>query len=393
MIRFVHPSNCISDKYDPERSAAMETATLLLFILGLVLLLGGAEVLVRGASRVAAAAGLSPLVIGLTVVAFGTSAPEVTVSLLSALKGEGDLAFGNVVGSNIFNILFILGLCAAITPLIVAQQLVRIDVPIMIAIGFLLVFLATDGTIGRLDGVLLFVGLIGYVFFLIRQARKEPPEIEQEYAAEFSLPPSTKSGRVAWNVALIVFGLALLILGSRWVIDGAVSLARAIGVSELIIGLTVVAAGTSLPEVATSVIAAIRGERDIAVGNVVGSNIFNIFGVLGLAGMAAPQGIAVSPAAMRFDVPVMLATSVAALPIFFTGYRIARWEGFLFLGYYVAYTTFLFLDAVQHDALPAFSGIMGFFVLPLTALTLIIVAVRSWRATRTDRRNPPTRPC
>lgn len=366
----------------------MEIETLLKFILGLVLLLGGAEVLVRGASRVAAAVGLSPLVIGLTVVAFGTSAPEITVSVISALKGEGDLAFGNVVGSNIFNILFILGLSAMITPLVVAQQLVRIDVPVMIAVSLLMFLMAVDGTIGRLDGGLLFAGLIGYVVFLIRQARREPPEIEREYAAEFAVPPSKEPGRVAWNIALVIFGLALLILGSGWVVAGAVSVAQALGVSELVIGLTIVAAGTSLPEVATSVVAAIRGERDIAVGNVVGSNIFNILGVLGIAGIAAPQGISVSPAAIRFDVPVMIATAAAALPIFFTGYRIARWEGFLFLGYYIAYTTYVILQASEHDALPAFSGVMGFFVLPLTAVTLIVVALRSRKVMQTE---PPMR--
>jgi cation:H+ antiporter len=363
----------------------METATLLMFILGLGLLVLGAETLVRGASRGAAAAGISPLVIGLTVVAFGTSAPELTVSVISALQGQADLAFGNVIGSNIFNVLFILGLSAVITPLIVAQQLVRIDVPIMVGVGLFMVFLAADGAIGRLEGGLLFSGLIGYTIFSIRQARKEAPEIKQEYAAEFGLPPAAKPNQIAWSVALVIAGLALLILGSRWVVAGAVSVAQAIGVSELIIGLTIVAAGTSLPEVATSVVAAVRGERDIAVGNVVGSNIFNVLGVLGIAGLAAPQGIPISPAAMRFDVPVMIAASVAALPIFFTGYRIARWEGFLFLAYYAAYTAFLILDAMEHDALPGFSRTMGFFVLPLTLLTLIIVTTRSWRTAHTGK--------
>ncbi|NKE71753.1 calcium/sodium antiporter [Candidatus Manganitrophus noduliformans] len=366
----------------------MEITLLLKFILGLVLLLGGAEVLVRGASRVAAAVGLSPLVIGLTVVAFGTSAPEITVSVISALNGEGDLAFGNVIGSNIFNILFILGLSAAITPLVVAQQMVRIDVPVMIGVSFLIVLLAVDGTIDRLEGGLLFAGLIGYLVFSIRQSRREPPEIEREYAAEFAPPSWKASGAVAWNIALVIFGLALLILGSRWVVAGAISVAQAVGVSELVIGLTIVAAGTSLPEVATSVVAAVRGERDIAVGNVVGSNIFNLLGVLGMAGIVAPQGLSVSPAAMNFDFPVMLATAAAALPIFFTGYRIARWEGFLFLGYYIAYTAYLTLKASEHDALPAFSGVMQLFVLPLTIVTLILIALRSWFATRKDKRTP-----
>ncbi|MFY9269616.1 MAG: calcium/sodium antiporter, partial [Candidatus Manganitrophaceae bacterium] len=337
---------------------------------------------------VAAAIGISPLVIGLTVVAFGTSAPELTVSVMSALKGQGDLAFGNVVGSNIFNILFILGISAVITPLVVAQQFVRIDVPIMIGVSLLVAGLALDGMIGRLDGGLLFAGLVGYTLMTIRQAGKESPEVKEEYAAALGRPSNGRgngaatrgTGGVAWNIALIVIGLALLILGSRWMVDGAVAVARAIGVNELIIGLTIVAAGTSLPEVATSIMAAVRGERDIAVGNIVGSNIFNILGVLGLAGIVAPQGIPVSPIAMNFDVPIMIAVAVACLPIFFTGHLIARWEGLLFLGYYAAYTAFLILNASKHDALPAFSGVMQLFVLPLTAITLIVVAVRSRRA-------------
>ncbi|NKE71752.1 calcium/sodium antiporter [Candidatus Manganitrophus noduliformans] len=353
----------------------MEVFVLLGFVAGIVLLLAGAEFLVRGASRIASALGLPPVMIGLTVVAIGTGAPEITVSVASAWIGRGDLAVGNIVGSNIMNILFVLGASAAITPLVVARRLVRIDVPIMIGVSLLLVLLAIDGRIGRMDGALLFAGLIGYMIFLIRQVRGEPEPIDAPYS-----PPAGRAGRMGWQILRVLLGLALLITGSRWMIGGAVSLARAIGVSELVIGLTIVAVGTSLPEAATSLMAAIRGRREIAVGNVIGSNIFNILGVVGIAGVAAPRGIAVSPAAMNFDFPVMLAAAAAALPIFFTGYRIARWEGFLFLGHYIAYTAYLILKASEHDALPAFSGVMQLFVLPLTAVTLIVVVVRGWRA-------------
>ncbi len=181
-------------------------------------------------------------------------------------------------------------------------------------------------------------------------------------------------------MALIAGGLALLVLGSRWLVEGAVALAQVLGVSELVIGLTVIAAGTSLPEVATSVVASIRGERDIAVGNVIGSCLFNVLAVLGLSSVFSADGILVAAAALRFDIPVMIAVSVACLPIFFTGYQIARWEGALFLAYFAGYTLYLILGAGQHDALPAFSAVMGMFVLPLTAVTLAVLAIRAHRA-------------
>ncbi len=353
----------------------------LLLAAGLALLVVGAEALVRGASRLAAAFGIAPLVIGLTVVAYGTSAPEMAVSIMSAYKGEADLAFGNVVGSNIFNVLLILGASALVVPLVVAQQLVRLDVPLMIALSFLVAILGWDGSIGRIDGLLLAAGAVAYTVFLIRQSRREKnATIEAEYDEAFGDHEKPTMLRHVANVAFIAAGLALLILGSRFLVRGAVSIAESLGVSELVIGLTIVAAGTSLPEVATSLIAAFRGERDIAVGNVVGSNIFNILLVLGVAGSVSPSGIPVAAAALRFDLPVMIAVAVACLPVFFTGHVISRWEGAVFLGYYAAYTAYLVLDATEHDALPAYSAVMGWFVIPLTALTLAVVVYREWRA-------------
>jgi cation:H+ antiporter len=347
---------------------------------GLVLLILGAEMVVRGASRLAAAVGISPLIVGLTVVAFGTSAPELAVSLQSALAGQADIALGNVVGSNIFNILVILGLSAAVAPLVVAQQLVRLDVLLMIGASVLVLVLGLDGRISRLEGGLMFAGLVIYILFLIRKSRQESPEIKDEYQKEFGLERS--SGLTAWliNVGLVAGGLGMLVLGSRWLVDGSVSLARAFGLSQLIIGLTVIAAGTSLPEVATSVIAVTRGERDIAAGNAVGSSIFNILSVLGLTSLAAANGVPVPAPALTFDIPVMIAVAVAALPVFFTGNVIARWEGWLFLGYYAIYTTYLVLDATEHDVLPAFSTVMLAFVVPLTVLTLLVLMVRDIRA-------------
>lgn len=358
--------------------------TTLLFLLGLVLLVAGAEALVRGASKLAATAGISPLIIGLTVVAYGTSAPEMAVSTASALADQTDIAMGNVVGSNIFNVLFILGLSALITPLVVAQQLVRLDVPLMIGVSVLALLLGLDGGIGRLDGIFLLVGIITYTVFLIRQSRKESRQVQEEYAKEYGEVEKPPPGHWVIDVGLILAGLAMLVVGSRWLVDGAVVIAEHLGVSELVIGLTIVAAGTSLPEVATSVVASLRGERDIAVGNVVGSNIFNLLAVLGVAGIVAPAGVAISPAVMRFDIPVMIAVALACLPIFFTGNLIARWEGGLFLGYYAAYTLYVVLAATSHESLGAFQTAMLWFVLPLTALTLGVVSVREHRRQRRE---------
>ena len=369
----------------------MDTTTLVLFAAGLLLLIGGAEALVRGGTGLAAASGLSPLVIGLTIVAFGTSAPELAVSIQSSLAGQGDLALGNAVGSNIFNVLFILGLSALITPLVVAQQLVRWDVPLMIGVSCLLLVLGLDGALSRVDGGLLCGGLVAYTGLAVWQSRREGAAVQAEYATEYGPRAPETSGRLIVQVALILGGLAALVLGARWLVAGAVMLARAWGLSELIIGLTIVAAGTSLPEVAASVIASLRGERDIAVGNVVGSNIFNILGVLGLSGLVAPHGVVVSAAALRFDLPVMLAVALACLPIFLTGRLIARWEGALFLGYYVAYTLYVVLAAVGHHSAATLSAVMLLFVLPLTGLTLAFVGLRALSSARRQAVTLPVR--
>ncbi len=353
--------------------------TFLLFFGGLALLIVGAEALVRGASRLAARLGISPLVVGLTVVALGTSSPELAVALKAALSGQASIAVGNVIGSNIFNVLFILGLSAVVVPLVVSRQLVRLDVPLLIVLSVLVLVFALDGRFGRLDGIVFLIGLVLYTGFLILQSRKE-----HSAPTDTSTPESNRAASLQFltNLALTVAGLGLLILGSRWLVDSAIAFAHYLGISELVIGLTIVAGGTSLPEVVTSVIAAMRGERDIAVGNVVGSNIFNIMAVLGLTSIIAPGGIPVMPAVIGFDIPIMIAVAFACLPIFFTGHRISRLEGALFLGYYGAYTLYLILAASHHDALPLFSAVMLFFVIPLTILTLGVVALRELRRPR-----------
>lgn len=350
---------------------------------GLILLVIGADVLVRGASLLAARFGISPLIIGLTVVAFGTSAPEMAVSTQSAFLGQGDIAIGNVIGSNIFNVLFILGMSALITPLIVSRQLVRLDVPIMIVAGFLAWFLAMDGSYSRLDGLILFTCIIVYTGYLIISSLKAAKagqilDIADEHRA--AVTPQRFASLI--NVAYILIGLGLLVGGSNLLVSGAVSLAQALGLSELVIGLTIIAIGTSLPELATSLIAAWKGERDIAVGNIVGSNLFNLLAVLGLAGLVSPENIAVASNAIAFDFPVMLAVLVACLPIFFTGYRINRWEGALFLGYYIAYTLYLIMYSSGNDFATTFAHAIIGYAAPLTAITLAVIAARAWRIQR-----------
>jgi len=354
--------------------------TLLIFSAGLALLIVGAEALVRGASRIALMLGVSPLIIGLTVVAFGTSAPELAVSVKAAMSQQSEIALGNVVGSNVFNVLFILGVSALVTPLVVSRQLVRLDVPVMIAVSVGLLIVSMDGELGRFDGLVLISGLGVYLWFLASQSRKERRE-QREESGETRTVDRTSGGWLIDSL-LVVGGLAMLILGSRWLVDSAVSIAQALGVSELVIGLTVVAAGTSLPEVVTSVIASLRGERDIAVGNVVGSNIFNIMAVLGVSCIVAPEGLSVPSAVIGFDLPIMIVVAFACLPIFFTGGVISRWEGGLLLGYYVAYTTYLILAASHHDAQPEFTGFMLYFAIPLTLVTLIVIAALEVRKQR-----------
>jgi cation:H+ antiporter len=327
----------------------MDILTVVLFLIGLVLLVVGAEALVRGASRIAATVGISPLVIGLTVVAFGTSAPELAVSVSSAYAGAADVAVGNVVGSNIFNILVILGISAAIVPLVVSRQLIRFDVPLMIGISVVMFVLALDGRIGRVDGLIFFAGILTYIAWAIISSRRANQALIAEMGDDYVQRASSPKELVR-DIVLVVGGLGLLVLGSDWFVDGAVTFAELLGVSDLVIGLTLVAAGTSMPELATSIIAAVRGERDIAVGNAVGSNIFNILSVLGLTAIVAPQGIPVADQALRVDIPIMLAVAVICLPSFFTGRLIARWEGLVFVGLYVAYAYYLYINATNPQA-------------------------------------------
>ena len=353
--------------------------TAVLILAGLVLLFAGGELLVRGASRLAAAAGISPLMVGLTVVAFATSAPELAVTLQSSAGGRADLVIGNVIGSNISNVLLILGASALVAPLFVQQKLIRIDVPIMIGVSALVMAIGQDGRVGPFEGLILIVLLVAYLVLTVLISRHETKAVLREYVAVYGTNRAAAIRHWLVNVGLVVFGVGLLVLGAQWLVEGAVTLASWFGLSELIVGLTIVAVGTSLPEFATSVIAAARGERDIAVGNVVGSNIFNLLFVLGLTASVSPTGVTVAPPVLAFDLPVLVGVAVACLPVFFRGHQIARWEGALFIGYYAAYVAYLFLNATHHASIDVFNVVMLWFVIPLTVVTLIVITIREVR--------------
>lgn len=307
------------------------TAQLLLILLSLVILTVGADLLVRGAGSLALRFGVSPLVVGLTVVAFGTSAPELVVSVKAAWQQQGDISAGNVIGSNIFNIGMILGLAALISPMKVQLQLLKFDAPIMVLTSLLLVGVLWDRQVERWEGILLFLGILAYVVINVRFSRKHHTKaIDREF--EDGVPHQTKSPWI--DALLVVGGLALLVLGSRILVHNAVAMARGLGVTEAVIGLTIVAAGTSMPELATSVVAAIKKEADIAIGNIVGSNIFNILAIVGISGIFSPFA---TPGIQNFDLICMTAFALVLAPMLITGGKLVRWEGAVLLGGFAAY--------------------------------------------------------
>lgn len=398
----------------------MTLLTIFLLLGGFILLVAGGEALVRGASSLGKTVGLSSLIIGLTVVSSATSAPELAVSLGAALDGAPGLAVGNVVGSNIANILFVMGLTAIFGALMVKVQLIKADIPIMIGLSVIALLVSLDGNISTLEGSVLLGLLIIYLVVTIvlarRQTQREQSQTQREQSADAQekghndddgqpsaeADSSTKSSPVKptrsvrtskrrstlIDLVLLIVGIALLVAGAQMLVSASTTIAQALGVSDLIIGLTIVAIGTSLPELATSVIAALRGERDMAVGNLVGSNIFNIGAVLGLTAIISPSGVDVASAAVNFDLPVMIATALVLLPLAFTAFAIGRWEGVALVAFYAAYVIYLVLDAAGHSALQPFNAAMLWFVLPITGLWLAalvgyeIGVLRSRRAAR-----------
>jgi cation:H+ antiporter len=321
--------------------------TTFLIIGGLVCLAVGGEMLVRGASRLATIFGIPSIIIGLTIVAFGTSTPELAVSVDAALGGNANIALSNVVGSNIFNILFILGVSSLILPLMVHAQVIKREAPIMLLVALILYGLALNGVISRMEGVLLFLGIIAYSIWLVMEAVRNKSANEglaKQSEEAFGLHDK-KIRTMGISIGFVVIGLGVVMLGADWMVEGAVQLAKQLGISDTVIGLTIVAAGTSLPEVVASLIATIKGERDIAIGNVVGSNIYNVLAIVGISASLAPGGLSVSEELLRFDFLFMLAVTAVACVFLWTGKTLSRWEGVAFLLSYALYTGYLVVQA------------------------------------------------
>ena len=351
--------------------------TLAALVVGLVCLVAGAELLVRGAAAIAARLGIAPVIIGLTVVAFGTSAPELAVSVSAGYSGAGDVSFGNVAGSNIVNILLILGGSAVIGALAVSQRIIRLDIPLLLGASLLALVLALDNEIGRIDGVILFAGIVTYTWWLIRAGRKEGADVLEEYDdAVDQLEVEILDKPLPVQVGLVVVGLGILVAGSQFLVGSATDIAEALGVSDLVIGLTVVAIGTSLPELATSFLASLRGQRDIAVGNVVGSNLFNLMCVLGLTGIVSPDPIPVADSSLQVDFPVMLAATIVLLPIIWKGFEIRRWEGLVLVAFYAVYVTSLILESGDNDAVNVVRSV-ALVVVPLVLLGFTVAAMQA----------------
>jgi cation:H+ antiporter len=308
----------------------------LYIIAGIVGLYVGAEVLVRGSSSLAIGFGISPLVVGLTIVAFATSSPELVVSIKAAIEGNPGIVVGNVVGSNICNIALILGVAALISPMQVRTQVIKREIPLMIIITVIFLLVLIDGSISRWEGAMFVIGIIAYILLSYLYVKKDKDDVE--IVKEFEEGIRIKPYKIWQSVLLIVVGLGLLIIGSNLFVDGAIEAAVKFGVSQAVIGLTIVALGTSLPELVTSIVASFKNENDIAIGNAVGSNIFNILSILGISSLINPisnSGITI------IDLSIMMFFTVIILPLCKSGFKIRRWEGAILFGGYIVYMIYL----------------------------------------------------
>ncbi len=311
-------------------------------LFGLVALVAGSELLVRGGTRFAALLGVPPILIGLTIVSIGTSMPELAVGIEAALQGSGSLAVGNIAGTNTFNILFILGLSALLAPLTLEMRTLRFDLPMMTAAALALVAMAWDGVLTRMEGAFLVAAGVAYTVGVVSAARREGRAVKADFAREYGVAPKRPSGRgIALSFAALVAGIAVIVVGAEWLVDGAIDLARMMGVSDAFIGLTVVAIGTSAPELVTTVVSTLRQERDIAVGNLIGSSVYNILIILGVTVLVPSSGIAVEANLIRVDLPVMGMAALVCAPVFLSGRRVSRIEGAAFVAAYLAYMTYL----------------------------------------------------
>ncbi|NBF02421.1 calcium/sodium antiporter [Pseudomonas sp. Fl5BN2] len=350
-------------------------------ISGLLMLIAGAELLVRAAVRLAARLHVRPLIMGLSIVAFGSSAPQMAISLQATLADNTDIAVGSVIGSSIFNILVILGLSALIIPLRVSRQLVRLDIPLMIGASLLVFALAYNERLTPVDGLILLAALVLYLVLLLRQSRHSARPRLPDPADQRSAAPRFSS------MLMVLLGLGLLVFAGHLLLGAAITVADNLGLSERVMGLTVIAVSASLPQLATSLLAALRGQRDIAVGNVIGSNLFNLLGVLGFTALVAPTPLSVSPNALDFDLPVMLGVAVLCLPVFYSGYRVTRAEGLLFLGLYLAYGLHVVSFTTGMPLAGKLEHLMLFFVLPALVAFLLFSSLRAWR--RQHKRETP----
>lgn len=317
----------------------METG--LLIVVGLTALVGGAELLIRGGSRVASRLGISPIVVGLTFVSIGTSAPELAVGIDAGLKGNGGLVVGNIAGTNVVNVLLILGLSAAIRTLPLDSVTLRLDLPMMASAAVILLLLAIDGVLSTVDGIVLLFVAVAYTALIVKNSKRESPRVQAEYAEEYTAP----AGRLAAtrDVAVLVTGTVVIVVGADWLVSGAVDLAVALDVSNALIGLTVVAIGTSAPELATTIISTIRGDRDIAIGNLIGSSVYNIGLILGTTAVVVPGRFDLSTPLTYVDIPIMTGVALLCVPMFVVGAKITRTEGVACVAAYGVYLAYLVL--------------------------------------------------
>lgn len=357
--------------------------TVLFFILGLVILIAGAELFLHSVDKFGLAWSVSPVVMGLTVVAFATGAPELAISLQAAAEGKPDLVLGNILGSNIANILLILGIAGLMKPLNITNRIIKIDVPVVIGASVLLFVLAIDGTLTPSDGFIILAALVVYSLFVYRQIKKDR-QINRLKNEEN--PTKLHEPLTSWfytkYVLILLVGLVFIVFGSRWMVNSAVGIAGVLGISELIIGLTIVSIGTSLPEVATSLSAVRHNDSDTAVANVMGSNIYNIFLTLGLTIVVAPGALSVSPDALKLDMPIMIAVAVACLPLFWPGKQMGRVEAAGFLFYYIAYMAYLVLISIDHPLQDIMAWWMIWVIMPVTVVLLIAKFVLDYKRKR-----------
>lgn len=356
--------------------------SVVLFVVGLATLIGGAELFLRSVDKFGAAWSVSPVVMGLTVVAFATGAPELAISLQAAVDGKPDLVVGNILGSNIANILLILGIAGLVQPLKITNRIIKVDVPMVIGASLLLFILARDGLLSPLDGGIILLALTGYSIFMYFQIRKDRLANISLSEGSLKLDEELTTAFYVKYIVLLLVGLVLIVMGSRMMVHSAVEIAGVLGISELIIGLTIVSIGTSLPEVATSVSAVRHGDSDTAVANVMGSNLYNILLTLGLTVVIAPGAIDVSMDAVNLDLPFMLIVAGACLPLFWPGKELGRPEAFGFLTYYGLYLAYLVLISIQHPFKDQFEGIMVWVVIPITVLLIILKFVLDYRRVR-----------